>query len=63
MLMLAPTLAPVLKLPVPIAKTVEFVKELTVELPTLIEELTLVRFTIPSEVTAVEFATKFDPTV
>ena len=38
-------------------------KELIVELPTLIDELTLVRLTIPLVVTALELATKLVPTV
>ena len=52
-----------LKLPVPIIIDDELTKALMVELPTLKVDVALVRFAIPSEVTAVAFTTKFDPIV
>lgn len=57
-----PTLALVLKLPTLVDRDDESIKEFTVELPTLTEDVLDVRLATPVDVTAVLFAIKFDPT-
>lgn len=52
-----------LKIPTLVRTDEELTKEFTVELPTRIDEVELVRLAIPVDVTVVLFTIKFDPTL
>ena len=58
-----PTFALVLKLPTFVERDEELTKEFTDELPTLIVDVSAVKFALPVEVTNVLFDINLDPTV